>query len=171
MTQIMSRVAPGQSVRVTIPLCPSGLGIGTQVMTTDGAIPVEFLCPGDGIVTRDAGVMRLKDIAVRTLPMAQLVRVRPSVLDELGDGRDIVLAARQKLLIRDWRARAMFGTRAALVEARRMADGAYVTRLGGRAPMRVFQLTFADGRHLVQIGGGLTVTSAKIDKSAPVSKG
>ncbi|EAQ11285.1 MULTISPECIES: Hint domain-containing protein [Maritimibacter] len=171
MTQIMSRVAQGQPLRVTLPLCRSGLGLGTNVMTADGAIPVEFLTPGDRIVTRDAGLIDLTDIAVRTVPMGDLVRIRPSVLDEVGDGRDLVISARQKVLIRDWRAQAMFGKPAVLVEARKMADGAYFTHLTGAAPMRLFQLTLKGGTHLMQIAGGMVVTSVKTPKKVTVSKG
>jgi hypothetical protein len=171
MTQIMSRVAQGQPLRVTIPLCRSGLGLGTNVMTTDGSIPVEFLTPGDGIITYDQGAVPLENVTVRTVPMEELVRIRPSVLDENGDGRDIVISARQKMLLRDWRAQAMFGTAATLVEARRLADGAYVTRLTGPAPMRLFQLSFADGQHLIQVAPGLQLTSAKVQKNVRVSRG
>lgn len=170
MTQIMSRVAQGQSLRVTLPLCRSGLGLGTNVLTADGAIPVEFLTPGDRIVTRDAGLVELTDIAVRTVPMEELVRIRPSVMDEVGDGRDLVISARQKVLLRDWRAQAMFGKPALLVEARKLADGAYFTQLTGAAPMRLFQLTLAGGTHLMQIAGRMVVTSVRTPKTASVSK-
>lgn len=171
MTQITSRVAAGESLRVTIPLCPSGLGLGTNVMTTDGALPVEFLMPGDGIITHDAGLVRLAHIAVRTVPMEALVRIRPSVMHEAGDGRDLVVSARQRVLVRGWRARAMFGKPAALVEARRICDGAYFTRLTGKAPMRLFQLSFEDGQHLIVIGDGMLATSAKVAGKTARPKG
>ncbi|MAM61242.1 Hint domain-containing protein [Maritimibacter sp. UBA3975] len=170
MTQIMSRVAQGQPLRVTIPLCRSGLGLGTNVMTTDGSIPVEFLTPGDGIITYDRGVVTLENVTVRTVPMAEVVRIRPSVLDENGDGRDIVISARQKMLVRDWRAQAMFGKPAALIEARRLADGAYVTQLTGPAPMRLFQLSFKGRQHLIQVMPGLQLTSARVTKNVTISK-
>jgi len=38
-----------------------GLPLGTEVMTADGALPVEYLEPGDRVVTR-TGMRRLKTI-------------------------------------------------------------------------------------------------------------
>lgn len=169
MTQIMTRVASGKSVRVTLPLCRSGLGLGTAVMTTDGALPVEYLTPGDRIITFDAGAQTLERLNVLTLPMDDLVRIRPSVLDENGFGRNVVMSARQKLLVRDWRAPMLFGKRAALVEASRLADGDYITRMNGKAPMRVFQLHFKGSQHVIQLDQGLMVTSARKSKKASPS--
>src|SRR6056297_877986 len=103
MAQIMTRVATGHSLCVTLPRSRCGIGIGTTVMTTDGALPVEYLVPGDKIVTYDAGAQAVERITVQTVPMKDLVRIRPSVMDENGFGRDVVLSARQKMLIRDWR--------------------------------------------------------------------
>ncbi|SDE83994.1 hypothetical protein SAMN04488117_101426 [Celeribacter baekdonensis] len=39
----------------------NGLPMGTEVMTADGILPVEYLEPGDRIITR-AGMRRLRDI-------------------------------------------------------------------------------------------------------------
>lgn len=161
MTQISTRVAAGQTVRVALPSCRSGLGIGTQVLTTDGSLPVEYLTPGDGIITLDAGIRKLTNVMVKTVPLSAVVRLRPSVLNEDGEGRDVVLAARQRLLVRDWRAPILFGKKAALVEAKDLADGAYITRLSGTAPMRMFQLQFDDGVHVVKLAQNLNVASAK----------
>lgn len=165
MTQIMTRVASGTSVRVTIPLCRSGIALGTPVMTTDGSLPVEYLTEGDRIITFDAGAVTLDRVSVLTVPMQDLVRIRPSVLNEKGFGRDVLMSTRQRMLIRGWRAKVLFGKQAALVEARKFADGDYIEQLKGRAPMRLFQLHFKDNQHLVQIGQGLMVTSAKTAKS------
>ncbi|WP_298494220.1 Hint domain-containing protein [uncultured Maritimibacter sp.] len=168
MTQIVTSVAAGQSVRVSLPLCRSGLGLGTPVMTADGALPVEFIEPGERVVTFDAGMQRLDRITVRLVAACEMIRIRPSVLDD-DYGRDVVISARQKLLIRDWRAEALFGTKAALVEARRLADGAYIARMQGRAPVRLFQLHFADAQHVVQLGQGLMATSAAMPRKRVVA--
>ncbi len=170
MAQIMTRVASGHSLCVTLPRSRCGIGIGTTVMTTDGALPVEYLVPGDKIVTYDAGAQAVERITVQTVPMKDLVRIRPSVMDENGFGRDVVLSARQKMLIRDWRASVLFGKHTALVEARHLADGDYYTALSGPAPVRLFQLHFAGTQHVLQIGQGLMITSAK-NVQKPVKTG
>ncbi|MBV7410087.1 Hint domain-containing protein [Maritimibacter sp. DP1N21-5] len=163
MTQIVTTVAAGQSVRVTLPLCRSGLGLGATVMTADGALPVEFLEPGDRVVTYDAGLQRLDRVTVRQIAACEAIRIRPSVMDD-DNGRNLVISARQKLLIRDWRAEMIFGKKAALVEARRLADGAYFAPMQGRGPVRLFQLHFAQAQHVVHLGQGLLATSAAMPR-------
>ncbi|MGH1367311.1 MAG: Hint domain-containing protein [Maritimibacter sp.] len=164
MTHTSVGTTKARAIRVSLPLCRSGLGLGTGVQTSEGELPVEFLAPGDKIVTFDAGLVTLSRVDVRTVPMRELVRIRPSVLSEHGQGRDVVLSARQKLLIRDWRAPVMFGKSAALVEARKLVDGAYMTQLTGTAPMRMFQLMFDTEQHVIQLTQGLQATSAKLPR-------
>ena len=167
----MSQIITGRArpIRVALSLCRSGLGLGTGVLTADGEIPVEYLEPGERVVTFDAGIMPLSRVIVRTVPAGEVIRVRPSVLDPDGNGRDVLISARQKLLLRDWRAKAMFGKPAALIEAARLVDAAHMVRLEGMAPMRLFQLVFDDAQHIVQIADWrLQVTSARLPaKVAP----
>lgn len=152
----MTRTTAGMArdIRVSPPLCHNGIGLGTGVLTADGELPVEYLVPGDRIVTFDRGLVRLERIEVRLAPARDAVRVRPSVLDPDGNGRDMILSARQQVLVRDWRARILWHRPIALVEVRRMIDGAHVARIEGEAPVRLFQLVFADRQHLVEVAGG-----------------
>jgi Hint domain len=158
MTQIETGGA--RSVRVTLPLSRSGFGLGTGILTTDGELPVEFLEPGDRIVTFDRGAIALSRVIVRSVPASALVRVRPAVLDAKGDGRDFLLSAQQKIVLRGWRAKAMFGKPAVLVAADRLVDGAHMARLTGSTPMRLFQLVFDDARHVVQVAGGTMLAAS-----------
>ncbi|WP_460273319.1 hypothetical protein [Celeribacter sp. ULVN23_4] len=48
-------------VRDILPNHDKGLLLGTKVMTADGALPVEYLEPGDRVITR-AGMRTLLDI-------------------------------------------------------------------------------------------------------------
>jgi hypothetical protein len=165
----MSQASSGQarSFRVAIPSCRSGLAPGTGVLTTDGELPVEFLEPGDRIVTYDRGAIPLARIVTWIVPRAEVVRVRPSVLDPIGAGRDFLISAQTRLLLRDWRAPALFGKPSALVEFARLADGAHIARLGGEGTLRLFQLHFDDCQHLVQIAGGrYRVVSARMPARA-----
>lgn len=166
----MSQASPGhaRSIRVPLSLCRSGLGPGTGVLTSDGELPVEFLEPGDRIITFDRGAVPLARIVTRIVPRAQVMRVRPSVLDPDGAGHDFLISAQNRLLLRDWRASALFGKHTALVEAGRLADGAHIARLGGEGTLRLFQLHFDDAQHLVQIAGGrFQAASARMPARAP----
>lgn len=127
-----------------------GFPSGTLLMTGDGAIPVEFLSPGDRIVTRDAGMMRLLDMqsGIATLPA---VAVAPGALGQIERRAPVILPATQKVLLRDWRARALAGRDAALIALAALVDGEFIRALGPRR-MVLHHLRFAE-RHIVYADG------------------
>jgi hypothetical protein len=106
---------------------PSSLGImaGTRIRTLDGLIPVEYLEPGDRIVTRD-GARRLVAVSVRKRRMAAVVRIRAITLGHDRPEHDLLLAPGQPVMLRDWRARALYGVDAAAIPASRLADGEFI---------------------------------------------
>ena len=118
----------------------TGLVDGSTVMTLRGARAVQDLRPGDRIITR-AGALVLRDIDVRTEPQARLVRISASALGNERPDEDIVVAADQPILVRDWRAAALAGTAAAMIPALRLADGEYI-RAEARRDTRIFRLIF-----------------------------
>jgi hypothetical protein len=118
----------------------TGLVEGSTVMTLTGPQPVEALRPGDRVVTR-AGALRLRDIDVRSVRHARLVRISASALGEERPEQDIVVAAEQPILVRDWRAQAMANTDRAMIPATRLADGQYI-RAEARRGIRIFRLVF-----------------------------
>ena len=118
----------------------SGLMPGTLVLTEDGALPVETLTPGDRIITRNTGLVTLKAIE-HDFEICETVRIRAGSLGHDRPDADTIVPSRQKLLIRDWRARALYLSDQALVEARRLIDGEYI-RLQPRGQHMVFRLSF-----------------------------
>ncbi len=135
----------------------SGVASGTRIMTMDGEIPVEFLVPGDRIITRDSGAAVLRAIHVTELADAPMIRV---TADSLGTGRpgeDVLLAPGQSILLRDWRAKALYGQAQAMVPVSRLVDGQYVSRCTVTAT-RVYVLQF-DRPHVIY-AEGLELASA-----------
>lgn len=118
----------------------NGLMPGTVVLTQDGALPVETLAPGDRIITRNTGLVTLKAID-HDFEICETVRIRAGSLGHDRPDTDTILPSRQKILIRDWRAKALYYADQALVEARRLIDGEYI-RLQPRAQHMVFRLSF-----------------------------
>ncbi len=102
-----------------------GIAAGSIVLTADGALPVEHLTPGDRIITRD-GLRRLRGVTARCLRRVQAVRIGASTLDRDRPETDLLVAPDQKVLVRDWRAKALFGAPQAMVEARRLIDGEFI---------------------------------------------
>ncbi|MCE8554402.1 Hint domain-containing protein [Ruegeria pomeroyi] len=132
------------------PVPEAGFLAGTVLLTQDGEMPVEFLSPGDRIITRDRGFVPLRHLT----RACQTVRAIRFAAGSLGDTRpdcDLILPAGQPVLIRDWRAQALFGTSQAMVRADALVDGEFIRDLGPR-DMSLFQLHF-DAAHVLYAGG------------------
>jgi Hint domain len=117
-----------------------GFVAGSLVMTLRGAVPVESLQPGDRVITRN-GALALRSVATRVEARARLVRISASALGECRPEEDIVVAAGQPILVRDWRAPAMTGKAAAMIPAARLADGEYI-RAEARRDTVIYTLHF-----------------------------
>ena len=116
-----------------------GLAIGAQVATLEGVLPVEYLSPGDRVITR-AGARGLRGIS--TLPLVKnLVRIAPGALGHDRPTGALALGPGTEVLLRDWRAQALFGKAQALVAVSRLIDGQFVTRVTGEKT-RLFALHF-----------------------------
>lgn len=117
----------------------TGVVQGAHVLTLDGALPVEYLSPGDRIVTR-SGLRLLR--AVQVLPArSDLLRIEAGTL---GHGRPeaaLLVGARTQVFLRGWRAQAMFGKRELLVDLSRLVDGMHVSRVASEG-RRLFSLQF-----------------------------
>jgi hypothetical protein len=137
----------------------TGMAAGTPVMTLDGAIPVEFLNVGDRVLTRD-GARTLRGLSVRVVD-GFVVRVGASTLGHDKPAEDVVLAVGQPVLVRDWRAKALYSAPQALVPVERMADGELI-RVEAAHSQRMFTLTF-DSVVVVYAGGLELACSATVD--------
>lgn len=120
----------------------TGVLAGTRIRTLEGILPVEYLEPGDRIVTR-SGARRLLAVSVLRRRGVDLLRVRASTLGHDRPEHDLLVAPGQRMIIRDWRARALYGSAAAAIPAERLTDGEFI--LSERlASARLFTLRFAE---------------------------
>jgi hypothetical protein len=142
-----------------------GLLAGTQIRTLDGLLPVEFLEPGDRIVTR-AGSRRLVAVSVVQRRMARVVRIRATTLGHDRPEQDLLLAPGQPVMIRDWRARALYGVEAAAIPAVRLADGEFIVTEILRQ-VQIFTLRFAEDE--VIYAEGLEIACPAVTAEAPVT--
>ena len=88
-------------------LARAGVGMGARVATLDGMLPIEFLSPGDRVVTR-AGARTLRAVTVHVVH-GECVRLAPGVLGHDRPEGALVVGAGTPLLIRGWRATALYG--------------------------------------------------------------
>lgn len=129
---------------------PRGLATGTIVLTMTGETPVEEIKAGDRVITRDSGVAVVKAVRRRRIT-TRAVRIIAGSLGHTRPERDVVVPAAQEILIRDWRAEALFGRKQALVPAARLADGEFVT-VTGETEMVVHEIGF-DTPHIIYADG------------------
>ena len=119
-----------------------GMLAGSMVRTLEGVLPVEYLTPGDRIVTR-AGARRLTSVSVAVRKMVRLVRIRASSMGHDRPDQDLLLSPDQPVIIRDWRAQALYGAPVAAIPAARLADGEFICVETHRSA-RLFTLRFDD---------------------------
>lgn len=127
-----------------------GLPGASLIMTLAGEMPVSELRPRARIVTRDSGMAILRQVVIRRIT-ARAVHIRASSLGHNRPERDALLPASQPVLVRDWRAKALFGAPQVLVEAARLVDGEFVT-LYPEMSMEVYDLVF-DTPHVLYVDG------------------
>ena len=128
----------------------AGFLSGTPILSKDGEIPVEYLSPGDRIISRDAGFARLEHISL-SQRMVRAICFTAGSLGHTRPDQDLILPEFQKVLIRDWRAQALFGVSQAMVRAGDLVDDEFICDQGIR-PMTLYQLHFSS-YHVVYAGG------------------
>jgi hypothetical protein len=128
----------------------AGIVAGSIVFTADGEIPVEYLSPGDKIVTRDAGMVKLIDTFTHRIS-APAVAIKAGSLGHTRPDQNVIIPAAQHVLVRDWRAQSMFGKPQVVVQAGQLIDGEFITDLGVRN-LQLVHLTF-DRPHVIYADG------------------
>lgn len=119
-----------------------GLAIGTPVLSLDGMMPVEYLHPGDRVVTR-SGARKLVAIEMTLMQNARVVRIAQGVLGKNRPAADMIVTPDQPILIRDWRAKALTGAEVALIAAAYLVDGEYI-RTEVLPELRLYTLRFEE---------------------------
>ena len=149
---------PGFRPFITGQIDLGGIVLGTIVRTADGEIPVEYLEPGDRVITRNSGAAPVMAIEHDTV-IEQAVEFTVGAMDRDCPANSLIIPASQPVLLRDWRAQVMFGQPQAVTPAGMLVDhGIILDR--GEQEMTLFRLIFE--RDQVIYAGGLELTSAPI---------
>ena len=128
----------------------SGLWADSTIMTLNGERSVSDLSPGDRVVTRDSGVALVTSVKSRQI-ITRAVTILAGSLGHTRPECDVTLPAGQPVLVRDWRARAIFNARQAMVPAHRLIDGEFITDQG-EIEMTLYELGF-DTPHILYVDG------------------
>ncbi len=139
----------------------AGIAAGTVILTLDGALPVDFIEPGDRIVTRD-GMRVVREVAVRRWS-GPAMRIAAGALGEGRPEQDLVLPAATPVLLRDGWARLPGGARQAVVPLGRLADGARIAPVTALS-LRLYELRFDTGQ--VVFAEGLEIACPAVAATA-----
>lgn len=120
----------------TIPLADltgMSFGRGTRITMSDGSQrPVEELTVGTRVLTRDNGMQPIRWIGKRTVQAVGAFA--PVVITEgvLGNAESITISQQHRMLISDWRAEVMVGSKDVLIQAADLVnDDTIFIRTGG----------------------------------------
>ncbi|MDG3042920.1 Hint domain-containing protein [Roseicyclus marinus] len=138
---------------------PMAIAPGTPVLTLDGALPIEHLYPGDRLVTRHGARALVAIDRVTLMAGTPIVQVTKNALGGRPE-RDLWLPATQRLVIRDWRAKALYGQAQVCIPAGQLADGEFIRLTELAEDVTGFALRF--GRPEVFYADGLELASADV---------
>ena len=144
------RVKSEQDSQTRAYLLHAGIVAGSIIFTAEGEIHVEYLSPGDKVVTRDSGMVTLLDTFIHRIS-AQAVAIKAGSLGHTRPDHNVIIPAEQNILVRDWRAQSMFGKAQTIVQAGDLIDGEFITDLGAR-DLHLVHLTF-DRQHVIYADG------------------
>jgi hypothetical protein len=129
---------------------------GTLVLTPGGEVPVEGLCPGDLVMTKDDGPQPLRWIGQRQVEARGEFAPICIAPGTFGEHRQLLVSPLHRILIRDSLAEMLFGEREVLVAARDLVNDYSVRRIEGGT---VDYVHIMFDRHQVVFSEGLETES------------
>jgi len=138
----------------------AGIAEGSYVLTNEGPKPIERLQMGEEIVTVQGTLVELRALTRHRLKAIAPLTVKAGTFGQSKPAMDTMLAPGQHIMLRGWRAEALFGADAALVPAWRVADGSFVAE-GPAQAVTLFELHFETEAMItvngLEIGSGIAV--------------
>lgn len=117
--------------------------MGSSLLTQSGELPIEFVTEGDKAITRDCGLATITAIEHVTTT-GPAVHLRGGILGHSRPEKGLILPADQLVLLRDWRAKTLFGCEEVMVPVRRLVDGEFIT-LRNNTELSLFKIELAVG--------------------------
>ncbi|MCM2561783.1 Hint domain-containing protein [Lutimaribacter sp. EGI FJ00015] len=129
---------------------------GTLIATSSGQVPVEWLSPGDMVLTRDDGPQPLRWVGRRTVTARGAYAPICIRAGAFGAHQELWVSPEHRILIRDSLAELLFGEAEVLVAAKHLVNDHSVRRIEG-GEVEYCHLMF--DRHQVVISEGLETES------------
>ena len=161
--QMVRRAAFGHQDPQSAHDAAHGFPVGTHILTDTGPVAVETLTAGDLVLTRNGGAQPILSVDTVTR-RARAIKFSEACFGRTGPICDMLLPEEQPVLIRDWRARALFGQSQAMVCAGQLVDDTFIHDIG---PRRFLLFRLDLGRARVVQGFGIDLGTAA-QASSPV---
>ncbi|MFY1707404.1 Hint domain-containing protein [Tritonibacter scottomollicae] len=136
---------------------------GTLIETHMGLTAVERLKAGDQVMTRDAGLQKIRWIGSRTVSAAALVadpklypiRIKAGALGNDTPSRDLLVSPQHRVLVRSKIAQRMFGTNEVLAAAKQLLEAKGIDVATDVSDVTYYHFTF-DTHQIVTSNGAQT---------------
>ena len=121
--------APKQSSKTT----KNRLGVarGTHVMTARGEVPIERICEGDRVITRDHGMQIVRWVGSETI---RVTEENAPILFRQGaikNARDLIVSADHRVVVKGAETMLRYGVKEVLIPAHKMVNGQTILRAVG----------------------------------------
>lgn len=103
----------------------------TLIETENGPVPVQYLQPGDLVMTRDAGLQELIWTGARRVDAVGDLAPIVICKGALGNTRDLVVSPQHRMLVEGWKTELLFGISEVLVKAKDLVNGDTIHRREG----------------------------------------
>ena len=129
---------------------------GTRISVPGGQVPVENLCVGDLIETRDHGAQRIRWIGTRTVTGQGAFAPVRIARGAFGNTDPLTVSPQHRIMIDDWRASFYLGDDEVLCPAQMLVNGDTITR---DPCSKVTYVHFMCDRHEIVYANGIATES------------
>lgn len=133
---------------------------GTMILTPKGEVPVEELCAGDMVMTRDNGPQPLRWVGKATVPVDEVmapVRIRAGAFGPGRPARDLRVSPQHRLLVSGAALELTMGMDEALVPAKHLVNDSTILRDRSEELVTYHHILF--DRHEIITSDGLPTES------------
>lgn len=134
-----------------------GVPAGSSILTNAGELPIEYVGAGDKAITRDRGMAEITQIDPVDY-RGPVVRLTTGTFGKASPDREVMMPADQLILLRDWRAKMLFGVDEVMVPLHRLVDDEFITLIPN-GQITLFQISLTAG-HILYANGLETAISA-----------
>ncbi len=141
----------------------AGLVDGADILTMTGYVPVASLMAGDRVITR-RGVRVLRGVTVHTAHF-RAVLIGPSTLGFSRPAEQMRVVPGQEILLRDWRAQAMYGEASIVLPIERLIDETHIKHDSVAQDHKLYTLQF-DTAEIIYVDGVEMVAGQDVEIAA-----